>query len=151
MTALYDKLTALKLNFMAKELDTAIEDAARGNLSHSDMLDRLVDIEIDGRQSCAIARRFRLSKLQSKSDIADFDFDHDKSRRQLKGKITRLLDLDFIREGTNPKTSEFSPSPSISPQSNIFPEAAGCEHDYGFNIYQTKHTVETPLPAIIAF
>ena len=101
MTALYEKLTTLKHNFMAKELDGVIADAARGNLSHSDMIDRLVDLEIDGRMSCAIARRFRLSKLQSKCDIVDFDFDHDKSRRQLKGKITRLLDLDFIREGTN--------------------------------------------------
>ena len=39
---------------MANELDTALSDAASRNLSHSDMLDRLVDLEIDGRQSLAI-------------------------------------------------------------------------------------------------
>ena len=101
MTALYDKLTALKLDFMAKELDGALTDAASKNLSHSDMLDRLVDLELDGRQQRSIQRRFRLSKLNSQYDIADFDFDHDKSRRQVKAKILRLLDLDFIRQGTN--------------------------------------------------
>jgi len=101
MTALSDKLTTLNLDFMAKGLDAALSDAASGNLSHSDMLDRLADLEIDGRQERSIARRFRLSKLRCQHDIADFDFDHDKSRRQLKAKILRLLDLDFIRQGTN--------------------------------------------------
>ena len=65
------------------------------------MLDRLVDRELDGRQQRSIMRRFRLSKLNSQYDIADFDFDHDKSRRQVKAKILRMLDLDFIRQGTN--------------------------------------------------
>jgi len=101
MTALYDKLTALSLDFMAKELDGALADAANRNLSHSDMLDRLLDFEFDGRQLRSIQRRFRLSKLNCQHDIADFDFDYDKSRRQLKSKITRLLDLDFIKKGTN--------------------------------------------------
>ena len=101
MTTLNDKLNNLKLDFMANGLDEALADAASKNLSHSDMLDRLVDLEIDGRQTRAIARRFSLSKLQCKCDIADFDFDYDKSRRQLKTKILRLLDLDFIRQGTN--------------------------------------------------
>jgi len=101
MTALQDKLNTLKLDFMAKELDGALADAASRNLSHCDMLDRLADLEIDGRQSRSIVRRFRLSKLRCQYDIANFDFDHDKSRRQLKAKILRLLDLDFIRQGTN--------------------------------------------------
>ena len=101
MTALYDKLNSLKLGFMANELDAALADAASKNLSHSDMLDHLVDLEIDGRQSLAIQRRFRLSKLQGRCDIAEFDFNNDKSRQQLKGIITRMLDLDFFREGTN--------------------------------------------------
>jgi len=101
MTDLSDKLTALNLDFMAKELEPVISDAASKNLSHSDMLERLADLEIDGRQERSIARRFRLSKLRCQYDIADFDFEHDKSRRQLKAKILRLLDLDFIRQGTN--------------------------------------------------
>jgi len=101
MTALYDKLTALKLDFMAKGLNDAITSAAAGNLSHSDMLGRLVDLELDGRQERSIQRRFRLSKLQSQPDIAAFDFDYDKSRRQSRARILRLLDLDFIRKGTN--------------------------------------------------
>ena len=101
MNTLVDKLTTLKLDFMAKELQGALTDAASRNLSHSDMLGRLVDFEIDGRQSRSIMRRFRLSKLQSQYDIAGFDFEHDKSRRQYKARILRLLDLDFIRQGTN--------------------------------------------------
>jgi len=101
MTALYDKLTALNLDFMAKELDGALTAAAGRNLSHADMLDHLLDFELDGRQSRAIQRRFRLSKLHCQHDIADFDFDYDKSRRQVKAKITSLLDLDFIQKGTN--------------------------------------------------
>jgi DNA replication protein DnaC len=101
MTALVDKLNTLNLDFMANGLEATLTDAASGNLSHSDMLDRLVDLEIDGRLSRSIARRFKASKLQCKCDIADFDFDYDKSRRQLKARILRLLDLDFIRQGTN--------------------------------------------------
>jgi DNA replication protein DnaC len=101
MTALHEKLNTLKLDFMAKGLDAAISDAASRNLSHSDMLDRLVDLEIDGRKERSIQRRFRLSKLQCQCDIAGFNFEHDKSRRQLKARILRLLDLDFIRQGTN--------------------------------------------------
>jgi len=64
-------------------------------------LEWLADIELDGRHKRSIERRFRLSKLQSKTGIESFDFNHHKSRMQIKNKILRLLDLDFIAQGTN--------------------------------------------------
>ncbi len=101
MTALNDKLTQLNLDFMARELDSALNDAAARNLSPSDTLEWLADLELDGRRGRSVERRFRLSKLQSRHGIESFNFNHHKSRQQMKSKILHLLDLDFINQGTN--------------------------------------------------
>ena len=100
-TALSDKLTQLKLDFMARELDSALTDAAAKNLSPADTLEWLADLELDGRRGRSVERRFRLSKLQVKHGIESFSFNHHKSRQQMKSKILHLLDLDFIKQGTN--------------------------------------------------
>ena len=101
MTALTDKLTQLKLDFMAKELDRVLTDAAAKSLSPSAALEWLADLELEGRRGRSVERRFRLSKLQAKHGIESFNFNHHKSRQQVKGKILHLLDLDFIKQGTN--------------------------------------------------
>jgi DNA replication protein DnaC len=49
----------------------------------------------------AIDRRFKSSRLQSRPSIDSFQFHHHKSRVQAKNRILRLLDLNFLREGTN--------------------------------------------------
>jgi DNA replication protein DnaC len=101
MTDLTDKLTQLKLDFMAKELDRVLTDAAARSLSPSAALEWLADLELEGRRSRSVERRFRLSKLQARHGIESFNFNHHKSRQQMKSKILHLLDLDFIEQGTN--------------------------------------------------
>ena len=101
MTALTDKLTQLKLDFMAKELDRVLTDAAAKSLSPSAALEWLTDLELEGRRGRSVERRFRLSKLQARHGIESFNFNHHKSRQQMKSKLLHLLDLDFIEQGTN--------------------------------------------------
>ena len=101
MTSLNNKLIQLKLDFMARELDRVIADAAARSLSPAATLEWLADLELEGRQSRSVERRFRLSKLQSKHGIESFNFNHHKSRQQIKSKILHLLDLDFVKQGTN--------------------------------------------------
>lgn len=101
MTGLNDKLTELKLDFMARELDRVIADAAARSLSPAATLEWLTDMELEGRRSRSVERRFRLSKLQAKYGIESFNFNHHKSRQQMKSKLLHLLDLDFVKQGTN--------------------------------------------------
>jgi DNA replication protein DnaC len=101
MPALNDKLSRLKLDFMAQELDRVLKDAAARSLSPSETLEWLADVELDGRKNRSVERRFRLSKLQARHSIESFNFNHHKSRQQIKGKILHLLDLDFVEQGTN--------------------------------------------------
>jgi len=101
MTVLCDKLSQLNLDFMARELDNALADAAAKNLSPADTLEWLADLELDGRRGRSVERRFRLSKLQARHGIESFAFNHHKTRQQMKSKLLHLLDLDFIKQGTN--------------------------------------------------
>lgn len=101
MTELTHKLEQLQLMSIRQELDHVLADAASRNLSHAETIEWLADIELEGRNKRSIERRFRLSKLQVKLGIESFDFNHHKSRTQIKNKILRLLDLDFLTQGTN--------------------------------------------------
>jgi DNA replication protein DnaC len=101
MTELVNKLEQLQLTSISQELDHVLADAASRNLSHAETIEWLTDIELEGRKKRSIERRFRLSKLQAKMGIESFDFNHHKSRTQIKNKILRLLDLDFLNQGTN--------------------------------------------------
>lgn len=101
MTALNDKLNQLKLDFMAQEIDRVLTDAATRSLSPAATLEWLADLELEGRRSRSVERRFRLSKLQARHEIESFNFNHHKSRQQIKSKILHLLDLDFVQQGTN--------------------------------------------------
>lgn len=98
---LRDKLSQLKLDFMARELDRILTESAAKNLSPAGTMEWLADLELDGRRSHCVERRFRLSKLQARHGIESFHFHHHKSRQQVKSKILHLLDLDFIQQGTN--------------------------------------------------
>ncbi len=101
MTELARKLEQLQLTTISQELDHVLADAASRNLSHQETIGWLADIELEGRKKRSIERRFRLSKLQAKLGIESFDFNHHKSRMQTKNRILRLLDLDFLNQGTN--------------------------------------------------
>src|SRR3954451_20431243 len=99
--SLPDKLSQLNLKAMSREIEATLADAAARNLSVAATLERLVDIELEIRHGRAIERRFKCSRLQAQPSIDSFQFHHHKTRVQAKNRILRLLDLDFLRNGTN--------------------------------------------------
>jgi len=86
---------------MTRNLETTIAEAAARNLSVSATLEWLADMELEVRQHHAIERRFKCARLQLQPSIDAFHFHHHKSRVQAKNRILRLLDLTFLRQGTN--------------------------------------------------
>src|ERR1700722_497102 len=101
MTPLEQKLQQLNLRAMSRQIEAAVADAAARNLSVLATLELLADMELESRQGRAIERRFKCSRLQSQASIDGFHFHHHKSRVQAKNRILRLLDLAFLRQGTN--------------------------------------------------
>ena len=91
----------LNLTTMSHHLDQMLAEATAKNLSLAQTLEALIDREIESRYQRSIERRFKLSRLQTKPSIDSFHFNHHKSRLQLKTRILRLLDLDFLRHGTS--------------------------------------------------
>ena len=86
---------------MSRQLEQTIAEAAAQNMSVAATIEWLADMELEARQSRAIERRFKSSRLLSQPSIDAFHFHHHKSRVQAKNRILRLLDLAFLREGTN--------------------------------------------------
>jgi DNA replication protein DnaC len=86
---------------MSHHLDQMLADATAKNLSLTQTLEALLDRELESRYQHSIERRFQLSRLRTKPTIDSFHFNHHKSRAQLKNRILRLLDLDFLRRGTS--------------------------------------------------
>jgi DNA replication protein DnaC len=86
---------------MSQQLEKILAEAASRNLSVAATLEALADLELEARHQRAIERRFRLSRLQAQFSIDSFDFHHHKSRLQIKNRVLRLLDLDFLQKGTN--------------------------------------------------
>src|SRR5215831_13984378 len=101
MIPLQQKLEQLHLMTMSHQLDQTLANASSKNLSLAQALEALLDLELETRQQRSIDRRFKLSRLQAKHSIDSFQFNHHKSRLQLKTRILRLLDLDFVRNGTS--------------------------------------------------
>jgi DNA replication protein DnaC len=86
---------------MSRQLDQIMADAVAKNLSLTQALEMLTDLELDSRNNRSIERRFRLSRLHLRQSIDGFNFKHHKSRMELKPRILRLLDLDFLARGTS--------------------------------------------------
>lgn len=81
---------------MAQYLDDVLEQANQKNLSFSDTLCRLTELEIERRRQAAIKLRFDNSKLREKCTIDRFDFNYHKSRKEQKNTITALINLEFM-------------------------------------------------------
>ena len=101
MIPLQQKLEQLNLTTMSHHLDQMLAEATAKNLSLAQTLEALIDREIESRHQRSIERRFKLSRLQAKPSIDSFHFHHHKSRGQLKIRILRLPDLEFLRHGTS--------------------------------------------------
>jgi DNA replication protein DnaC len=86
---------------MSRQLDQIASDAAAKSLSFSQALESLTDMELESRNHNAIERRFRTSRLQARHSIDSFNFKHHKSRMEIKTRIVRLLDLEFLDKGTS--------------------------------------------------
>ena len=101
MISLHQKLNQLSLTTMSRQLDQLLADAAAQNRSFTQTLESLADLELESRNSRAIERRLRCSRLQAQHSIDSFHFKHHKSRTELKNRILRLLDLEFLGKGTS--------------------------------------------------
>jgi DNA replication protein DnaC len=101
VTSLALKLNQLSLTTMSRQIDQMVADAADKNLSLVQALETLTDMELESRNARAIERRFRFSRLHAQHSIDSFHFKHHKSRMELKNRLVRLLDLDFLHKGTS--------------------------------------------------
>jgi len=96
MDRLKEKLLKLRLKGMADQLEPVLKKAGEKNLDFLSTFDLLADIEVDRRWQNAIALRWRQSRLNEKTTIDQFDFNHHKSRKDQKQRILDLLNLDFV-------------------------------------------------------
>jgi DNA replication protein DnaC len=99
MISLHQKLNQLSLTTMSHHLDQINADSAAKNFSFVQSLESLIDMELEARNHRSVERRFRLSRLQAQHSIDSFNFKHHKSRAEMKNRILRLLDLDFLQKG----------------------------------------------------
>jgi DNA replication protein DnaC len=86
---------------MTRNLDQILTEASAKNLSLATTLESLADLELDARQSRAVERRFRASRLSTPFSMDSFKFSHDKTRLQAKNRILQLMDLGFVDKGAN--------------------------------------------------
>lgn len=86
---------------MAQNLETMAAQAASRNLNFPAALEGLADLELEARHGRAIERRFKLSRLPAQPSLDKFQFAYHKSRQQAKNRILRLLELNFLKQGTN--------------------------------------------------
>jgi DNA replication protein DnaC len=101
MKQLIEKLDRLKLTTMSQQLETVITEADKRDLSMSDTLLQLADMELEARRIRSIERRYRQSRIQDRFSMDAFDFNHHSSRKKIRSRLLRLMDLDFIDEGSN--------------------------------------------------
>jgi DNA replication protein DnaC len=101
MKRLIEKLDQLKLTTMSQQLEAVLDEAEKRNLSLTESLLRLAEMELEARQIRSVERRFRQSRLQDRFSLDAFDFEHHASRKKIRSRLLRLLELDFIEEGTN--------------------------------------------------
>jgi DNA replication protein DnaC len=98
MDKLKEKFKVLRLKNCADNIADVIEQAVQKNLSPLQTIDRLLDFEIDARETARVNLRYKQSKLDEKNTIDQFDFNHHKSRQEYKTLILGLLDLAFIHQ-----------------------------------------------------
>src|ERR1051326_2003710 len=98
---LQQKLNQLSLTTMSQNLDQILSEAATKNLSLAAALESLADRELESRNGRSIERRFRFFRLGERCSVDSFQFNYHKSRSQMKNRILRLMDLEFLQKGTN--------------------------------------------------
>lgn len=98
MENIKQKFKTLRLKNCANSIGDILEQASNKNLSPLQTIDRLLDFELEAREKARINLRYKQSKLDQKSTIDLFNFNHHKSRQEYKTLILSLLDLEFIHQ-----------------------------------------------------
>ena len=126
------KIAKLQLKGMLENLDSVVKQTAKKNLDPWTALSILADLEIEQRLQNSVALRWRQSKPNEKISIDQFDFDHHKSRKEQKGKILNLMNLEFIQKrmdviliGT-PGRGPYHGRAKLSKEASLSPKSAQC-------------------------
>ena len=93
-----NKFKDLRLKHCADNIAEITRQAESQNLSALQAVDRLLDLEMEGRELNRIALRYKQSKLTEKPTIDQFDFNYHISRQRQKSLILSLMDLEFIKQ-----------------------------------------------------
>jgi hypothetical protein len=93
---LIQKLRWLRLPGMARLAHEILDEAAKTNLTHFEVMHRFCDEEKKSRLDSAVKRRIQDARFPQINTIDGFDFDFDACRKKLKSKYLALLDLTFL-------------------------------------------------------
>lgn len=96
--SIIEKFKQLKLKTCAENLARVVEMVKQKNGSALQMMEHLLDLELENRETNRIALRFKQSKLFEKPTIDQFDFTFHGSRKKQKNQILNLMDLEFINQ-----------------------------------------------------
>ena len=99
---LVQKLRWLKLPGMVRAVSELLAEAAKKNLTHQEVLNRLADEEKKSRLDSAVKRRIDQARFPQINTVDAFEFDFDSCRKKLKSRYLALHDLGFLGKGLNP-------------------------------------------------
>ena len=91
----------LKLYAFTDHLQEAMNYAQQKNWSCGQVLSHLLNLEIERRKQNRIDLRFKQSKLNHKTTIDQFDFEHHSSRKAHRQTILNLTTTEFIQQKTD--------------------------------------------------
>src|SRR5690348_4272939 len=92
-------LGRLKLTRISAGLDRAAEDAARGEWSYLEFLDRLLEAEISGRYEREVAMKTKLAHFPVVKTLDQFDFSFQPSVPEKQ--VRELATMRFVAHGEN--------------------------------------------------
>jgi DNA replication protein DnaC len=99
---LREKLRWLRLPGMLECLSGILDEARKSNLTPIEVADRLCDAEKVSRKRRSIDRKISSAKFPEINTVDGFDFEHDATRKKIKGRYLALCDMSFLERGVNP-------------------------------------------------
>ena len=99
LSNIQDNLRHLRLYRIQERLETALEEAAKSNVSYTDFLDEILSQEVASKQEKYIAVRTSLAKFPYVKTLETFDFAFQPSID--KKRIKELAECRFISNGEN--------------------------------------------------
>ena len=92
-----DLCKQLKLSTVATHLPHTLKVAQDDNWTYEQFVEHLFQQELDRRCQRRVEQKIRLAKLPIKPTLDLFDFDFHASRKEYRGKILALMELDFVK------------------------------------------------------